>query len=173
MRDYEKEKGRSIEQDTKCATLIEGIEIDDVRTYLTFHCGDTENYEVIKSKLEEYLLAEDRPDATPMDIGALYWQKEKGKDGKGKHGKYGKGKHGKDAGKKGKDGQRRKSERPRPQGWQRWSQLSVDSSRCRQRKTRTNRRLLRQMLEMGPQESRLLVRKHPHDDRRRAPVRSQ
>ena len=111
VREYEKQSGKDIDDETIIGIVILGVTDASVKEHLARHSGRLDKWSKMREEILEIARTEKylKSTPTPMDIGATPQGGKKGKEGKGK-GKDGKGKEGK--GKKGEKGGGKTSSAP-------------------------------------------------------------
>ena len=115
VREYEKQSGKDIGDETIIGIVILGVTDASVKEHLVRHSGRLDKWSKMREEILEIARTEKylKSTPTPMDIGATPQGGKKGKEGKGK-GKDGKGKEGK--GKKGEKGGGKTSSAPAKKG---------------------------------------------------------
>ena len=115
VREYEKQSGKDIDDETIIGIVILGVTDASVKEHLVRHSGRLDKWSKMREEILEIARTEKylKSAPTPMDVGATPQGGKKGKEGKGK-GKDGKGKEGK--GKKGEKGGGKTSSAPAKKG---------------------------------------------------------
>ena len=115
VREYEKQSGKDIDDETIIGIVILGVTDASVKEHLVRHSGRLDKWSKMREEILEIARTEKylKSTPTPMDIGATPQGGKKGKEGKGK-GKDGKGKEGQ--GKKGEKGGGKTSSAPTKKG---------------------------------------------------------